>query len=152
MSSDRQQRITSIFHSAVEREGTERRAFLDGACANDEELRREVESLIRSHEQAGSLMDAPAYERDASLVDEMDQGNFIGRTLGHYRIVRRLGGGGMGEVFLAEDTQLGRRVVVKILPHRLTSEPSLVARFRQEARAASARRQDTHARAWSPGV
>jgi serine/threonine protein kinase/Tol biopolymer transport system component len=138
MSSEREQRITSIFHSAIEREGTERRAFLDGACGNDAELRREVESLIRSHEQAGSLMDAPAYERDASLVGEMDQGNFVGRTLAHYRIVRRLGGGGMGEVFLAEDTQLGRRVAVKILPHRLTSDPSLVARFRQEARAASA--------------
>jgi serine/threonine protein kinase/Tol biopolymer transport system component len=136
--SDREQRITSIFHSAIEREGTERRAFLDGACANDEELRREVESLIRSHEQAGSLMDSPAYERDASLVDEMDQNSFVGRTLGHYRIVRRLGGGGMGEVFLAEDTQLGRRVAVKILPHRLTADSSLVARFRQEARAASA--------------
>jgi len=55
MNSDRNQRITSIFHSAIEREGSERRAFLDGACANDEELRREVESLIRSHENAGSL-------------------------------------------------------------------------------------------------
>jgi Tol biopolymer transport system component/serine/threonine protein kinase len=138
MSSDRKQQITSIFHSAIEREGTERRAFLDGACANDAELRREVESLIHSHENAGSLMDSPAYQRDASLVDEMDQGNFVGRTLGHYRIVSRLGGGGMGEVFLAEDTQLGRRVAVKILPHRLTSDSSLVARFRQEARAASA--------------
>jgi hypothetical protein len=86
MSSDRKQQITSIFHSAIEREGTKRRAFLDGACANDEALRREVESLIRSHEQAGSLMDAPAYERDASLVDEMDHGNFVGantRTLSH---------------------------------------------------------------------
>lgn len=138
MNSDREQQITSIFHSAIEREGTERRAFLDGACANDEALRREVESLIHSHENAGSLMDSPAYERDASLVDEMDQGNFVGRTLGHYRIVRRLGGGGMGEVYLAEDTQLGRRVAVKILPHRLTADSSLVARFRQEARAASA--------------
>ena len=138
MSSDRKQQITGIFHSAIEREGTERRAFIDGACANDEELRSEVESLIRSHENAGSLMNAPAYERDAGLLDQMDQGSFIGRTLGHYRIVRRLGGGGMGEVFLAEDTQLGRRVAVKILPHRLTADSTLVARFRQEARAASA--------------
>jgi serine/threonine protein kinase/Tol biopolymer transport system component len=137
MSSDREQQITSIFHSAIERERAERRAFLDGACANDEELRREVESLIASHEQAGSLMDMPAYERDARLVDEMDHGNFVGTTLGRYRIVRQLGAGGMGEVYLAEDMQLGRRVAVKVLPRRLTTDSSLVARFRQEARAAS---------------
>jgi hypothetical protein len=81
MSSDRQQRITSIFHSAIEREGTERRAFLDGACANDEELRREVESLIEAHEQAGSLMNAPAYECGAGLIESEHGGSLVGRSL-----------------------------------------------------------------------
>jgi serine/threonine protein kinase/Tol biopolymer transport system component len=137
MNSDRQRQITSIFHSAIEREGTERRAFLDGACGDDDALRREVESLINSHQNAGSLLDAPAYERGAELLAGEHQADLAGTKLGRYRIVRLLGAGGMGEVYFAEDTQLGRNLALKLLSRRLTEDPTLVARFRQEARAAS---------------
>ena len=137
MDSDRKRQITSIFHSAIAREGTERRAFLDGACADDSELRREVESLIESHERAGSFIDAPAYERSAELLQDEQQANLAGRNLGRYRIVSLLGAGGMGEVYLAEDTQLGRQLAVRVPAPSLPMTQSLVARFRQEARAAS---------------
>jgi eukaryotic-like serine/threonine-protein kinase len=137
MNSDRRKQITSIFHSAIEREGTERRAFLDGACGGDDALRRKVESLISSHENAGSLLDAPAYERGAELLAGEHQAELPGSKLGRYRIVRLVGAGGMGEVYLAEDTQLGRNLALKLLSRRLTEDPTLVARFRQEARAAS---------------
>ena len=67
MNSEREQKITNIFHSAVSREGAERRAFLDRACASDPELRREVEALIESHESSGTFLGSPAYERSAEL-------------------------------------------------------------------------------------
>jgi len=138
MDSERQRHITSIFHSAVERVGTERRAFLDGACGGDPELRREVESLIKSHEEAGSFIDAPAYERDAGLLENKGAGALAGRSLGQYRLISLVGTGGMGEVYLAEDTRLDRRVAIKVLPPTLTKDQAQVGRFQQEARAASA--------------
>lgn len=131
---EREQRLTDIFHSAIERQGAERRAFLDGACGNDEELRREVEALIRSHEDAGSIIDSPAYERAADLFNK----ELIGRRLGQYRLISHIGSGGMGEVYLAEDTRLDRRVAIKVLSSSFTADTTQVGRFQQEARAASA--------------
>ncbi|HEX6731653.1 MAG TPA: protein kinase [Pyrinomonadaceae bacterium] len=135
---EREQRLTKIFHSAMEREGAERRAFLDGACASDEELRREVESLIRSHEQAGSPFDTPTNERGANSLNNQTAGSLVGRTLGQYRLVSLVGTGGMGEVYLADDTRLDRRVAIKILTPNFTVDAAQVGRFQQEARAASA--------------
>jgi len=122
---ERDQRLNSIFHSAIEREGVERRAFLDGACAGDEGLRRQVEALIRSHEQA----DVPAPD---------PKGTLVGRTLDQYRLFSLVGSGGMGEVYLAEDTRLDRRVAIKVLTSNFTTDAAQVRRFQQEARAASA--------------
>lgn len=82
MDSDRERQITSIFHSALAREAGERSAYLDAACGGNDDLRRELDALIRSHENAGSLLNAPAYERNAELLGDEDQADLAGRTLG----------------------------------------------------------------------
>ena len=131
------QRIKSLLQSALEREPGERSAFLVAACAGDESLRREVESFIISHEQAGGFIEEPAFEVMAeSLVNK--QTELVGQTLSHYLVLEQLGAGGMGEVYLAEDARLGRKVALKMLPADLTAEDERVRRFQQEARAASA--------------
>jgi Tol biopolymer transport system component len=138
MATDRWQQIKEIFHSALEREPAERSAYLARVCAGDESLRKEVESLIAAHEKDGSFIDSPAYEVAADLVaggqDELSKG----QTFGHYEILSQLGKGGMGEVYLAEDRRLGRKVAVKLLPTAFTKDQGRLRRFEQEARAASA--------------
>lgn len=136
--SERSQQITSIFHSAIVREPNEREHFLDGACAGDESLRREVEALIKSHESAGSFIDAPAYERGAELVTDPRGRQRAGQSIGPYKIIALLGAGGMGEVYRAHDARLGREVALKLLPDSLAGGTESVRRFQQEARAASA--------------
>src|SRR5262245_46318834 len=128
---DRQQRITSIFHSAIEREPGARVHFLDGACAGDAELRREVEDLIKAPESAGRFIDNPAYVSGANLIT--GEGSLVGRSFGQYRLTSLIGEGGMGEVYLADDTRLNRKVAIKVLPRSLTSDQAQVGRFQQEA-------------------
>lgn len=136
---ERAQQITRIFHSAIAREGAERRAFLDGACADDSELRREVEDLIKSHESAGSFIDSPAYEQGADLLSGGRAAQKRpGQSIGPYKIISLVGAGGMGEVYRAHDSRLGREVALKLLPDSLASGTDGVRRFQQEARAASA--------------
>ena len=132
------QQLTDIFHSAIALDATERRAYLDAACASDAGLRDEVEKLIQSHDSAGSLLESPAYERGAGLLESDGASSLAGHTIGPYKVVSLLGAGGMGEVYLAQDTRLGRRVALKVLPTSLAREAESVRRFQQEARAASA--------------
>src|SRR5205085_8851817 len=106
------------------------------ACGGDAALRDEVEALIDSHDHAGAFIESPAYEVMAESLTANDV--MLGKTLGHYQIISRLGAGGMGDVYLAEDTRLGRKVALKALPTHFTKDPERVRRFQLEAKAASA--------------
>jgi len=138
MTPDRYQQIASIYHQAVELEPDERAQFLGQTCAGDLDLRNEVEALIASSEQARDFLDRPALEVAAQqAVIEKDR-SFAGRQIGRYQVLSLLGAGGMGEVWLARDPQLERKVALKLLPEQFTRSPAHVRRFAQEAKAASA--------------
>ena len=134
MTPERYEQIGQLYHAALEREPADRAAFLAEACG-DNELRREVASLISSHEQAENFIEQPPDDIAAgwrAAVTSLPEHSFA-----HYQMFSLLGKGGMGEVWLAEDTQLGRKVAVKLLPAEFTTEVGRVRRFAQEARAAS---------------
>ncbi len=120
---------------ALDRGPSERAAFLAEACGGDDELRREVESLIGFHERAGSFIETPPAEiaADWLAVKELRAGQMIG----HYQLIGQIGRGGMGEVYLALDARLERQVALKLLPSHFTEDADRVRRFRQEARVVS---------------
>jgi serine/threonine-protein kinase len=136
MTPERWKQVEELFHTVAARPKAERSAFLDRACAGDEALREEVERLFASHDEPGIFMKAPALEAAAMGLAHEQAGLMIGNTIGHYKILSLLGAGGMGEVYLAQDTTLGRRVALKLLRGYSTTDG--VQRFQQEARAASA--------------
>jgi len=147
MNKERWQRIERTYHSALEREGEARSAFLDKACAGDEELRSEVEGLMTHDGQASSFIESPALEIAARELanDSLDQkqseiSNSPSAPLhiGPYKLLGPIGRGGMGEVHLALDSRLNRKVAIKLLPAAFTTDAERVRRFEQEARAASA--------------
>src|SRR5206468_331886 len=138
MKPERWQKINFLFHSALEREPGQRAAFLDRACDGDESLRKEVEAFIAAHDQAGSFIEAPAFAVAEKMIRD-DQGqSLVGHSFGSYGIIAAVGAGGMGEVYLAQDTRLDRKVALKLLPSYFTMDEERVRRFQQEARAASA--------------
>ena len=131
---ERWENVRRLFHDALERPaGDERARFLDSACANDLELRSDVESLLLSHDRAGSFLEAPIVGAEAGAAVLQ-----TGTRLGPYEITDLIGVGGMGEIYRARDTRLARDVAIKVLPADLARNPERLSRFEQEARAASA--------------
>ncbi|HWF89764.1 MAG TPA: protein kinase, partial [Pyrinomonadaceae bacterium] len=138
MTPERWQQVKQIFNSAITYRPEERGLFISQACFGDEELRSEVESLIASHEESGSFIDKPAFEAAAALLANEKAELRSGQTFGSYEVISFLSRGGMGEVYLAEDKRLGRKVALKLLPASFTTDADRLRRFEQEARAASA--------------
>src|SRR6266699_7142973 len=138
MKSERWEKVIDLFKSALERAPEERAAFLDETCHDDEGMRREVESLLTSHERAENFIEVPAFEVAPELATNDSADALVGKLLGHYCIESLIGVGGMGEVYLARDERLGRKVALKLLPESLTMDETQLSRFKNEARSASA--------------
>src|SRR6478672_8061404 len=135
---ERWKQVSDLFQSAIERAPEERAAFLDESCHDDEGMRREVESLLTSHERSENFIELPAFEVAPELVTNDKAGALVGKLIGHYRIESLIGVGGMGEVYLARDERLGRKAALKLLPDSLTTDETQLSRFKNEARSASA--------------
>jgi serine/threonine-protein kinase len=137
MSPDQWKKLKELFAQAVPLESPQRAAFLREHCGDDAELREELESLLSHHSQASSFIEQPAAEKVASVI--LGKGTLsAGQLLAHYQILGSLGFGGMGEVYLALDTRLKRKIALKLLPADLTNNQQRLQRFEQEARAISA--------------
>ena len=140
MTPERWKQVGKLYQAALKLQPEARASFLDEACRNDKALRRELESLIAAEGKAGSFLAGGAMNDAAKMLIKDKEKSFplIGQELGHCRLLSVLGAGGMGEVYLAEDTRLKRRVAVKVLPAELTARRDSARRFEREARAASA--------------
>src|SRR5215475_2076738 len=142
MSPEQWQKIHKLFEAALERPAEDRAAFLDRACAGAEETRRRVEAMLEADAQNDLLVDRPAYQA-ADIFAQSNSGaadsqSYSGETIGVYRLIKELGRGGMGTVYLAYDTRLGRQAALKLLPAHLVNNSERVRRFQREARTVSA--------------
>ena len=135
--SENWQKIEELFHDALERDPAGREAFLDEACAGDAALRAEVASLLAADQRAGGFLERPAADVSEALVEPDDSPASPGARFGPYLIKDQIGRGGMGIVYLAEDTRLGRPVALKVLPGGVAHDERRRERMRIEARAAA---------------
>ncbi len=137
MDAERWQKIKFVFDAALDVEPERRADYVAEACSGDSDLHAEVRKLIDSFEKADGFIEEPAANQVASLIMESKESLKAGRRFAHYEIIRQIGAGGMGEVYLATDEKLDRRVAIKILNEEFSSHESNVQRFVQEAKAAS---------------
>jgi serine/threonine-protein kinase len=140
MRADSWSRAEAVFQAAVDRTPEQRTTFLDQACAGDETLRHEVESLLSAYEKSEGFMEDHLLQAAAELIaagPEQESSAAVGELVGSYKILSILGAGGMGEVYLAEDLKLGRKVALKLLPTDLSKDENRLRRFEREARLAS---------------
>ena len=142
MNPENWRKISELFEAALERPVEERAAFVADACAGDEQMHQRLQAMLAADARDDLLMDRPAFEVLSAPLPSMlgrdESQSFSGEKIGVYQLTRELGRGGMGTVYLAYDTRLGRHAAVKLLPARLINNPERVYRFQREARSASA--------------
>jgi serine/threonine protein kinase/tetratricopeptide (TPR) repeat protein len=138
MTPERWRQVEEIFNSALELANSEREQYLAQACGADASLRGEVERLLASYEKASGFIEEPPFKIKRRAEEAKPQPSLLGANIGHYKIIGTIGSGGMGEVYLGQDTRLNRKVALKLLPSELTEDQDRLRRFEQEARAISA--------------
>src|SRR5436305_6978913 len=129
------QTTEEIFYAALDQEPDDVARFLETACEGDELLRRKVEALLASRQRVGSFIETSAVGIATRIIENEQADLLVGQTFGHYKISKRIGSGGMGEVYLATDMTAGRKAALKLLPMRFTGNANRLKRFQQEARA-----------------
>ena len=117
MRPERWREIENLYHQALALKGGEREAFLSRACEGDDDLRRELESLLSFESRAENFIELPAFEVAATMLRDQTPSP-IGKNIGPYQVLSLIGAGGMGEVYLARDSRLGRKIALTSLPFR----------------------------------
>ena len=131
---ERRRRVEELCDAALDLDVRERAAFVAGSCGRDDGLRQEVEALLAHAHRAEGFLATPIAEVAAQVLADHHRTSLVGRQLGSHKILSRLGAGGMGEVYRARDTKLGRHVAIKVVVDEFVSDPERLARLEREAR------------------